>query len=1197
MAVKEAKKLELLPRLTANEKRIFSALSNYGASTVLEIAERGNLSKGRVPAMLDRLIERGLVSPLQSDREEDLRYVAIFPVTRFVSIIDRLINSLEARKSELKATTQVVNNFTENAIKNVREASAGERQKRTDHSEEDIKDLEMAMDASFSGILASVEMDLKDLGRIAQTSNEFLAESSVRSDETCANIIRSLEPLSKKFSRLLSEAQESVRNKMETTVDARVSNVIDFETNANKAFDEVQDAFSKSQDAFEDIIFTVLDSGIEDLEKVTRPINDQIEQAINSLKEAIQEASNNFQTEILRVLTEQKRPMISCIEGLRPKTAKIANESTQKLNESLDTQFQELARLMETHTSIFGDAIEQLTLEFNGKVNTLLEQTKGNIAGAKVELEGLSSKYEQSAENNQEEKTNLTHRTANKTREVLNEMMELFIIILNHSVAQYQMDLSDLVARLETDFLYAVENHGAGVQNLVSFINMSLTEPINTLMANLEQLQDRIENDESAFLEKFDKVLTGDLMRISKGFDNETIKKEENFEKDIDRLIDKFDKEIDSNHDLLKNRLNSSQKRLQAIFKDFSNTHDKELKNTSKEVANLTRKLERWRGESVNLLTQQVNNKVDESMEVLSNEIDEIIDKIQSSEQVSEREIVNVVQQSYNDISKSFKGFGDNINNLLRKSLDEIGNTLKKDSLTINNRLVQFKKVQDKLIDETKRPSIKLIDEISDDYKDLYEKLIRRIERFFSEELESFNRNRREVGKSLENAVNRRGSRTSKEIESLKEVFEKARENYVKKTKDSFEDIEKTIARDVASLLNQEKNTRTTITNLTEKVVSDLANGVNSTAEVLRTNLWEGSEKIFGQAAAEINKQEIELNALDEKLKNDLIANNNELARLISNQIRTFEQKLSVLQESQIGNVYEFKNKFTLAIQENLENKLATLSQSNNELKQFNENVATELMNIIETDINRSVQELETKTSGIEGAIFSTVGNITAEAARKTEGVVVIGEQAVLGIEERYTESLESIRQNLTDEVITRIENESRRIEEYKIGFRDIGRNHLRTYGQAISNLNESLKQDLKEAEKAALKTISTCESFSCRFLKELDVEVNAMGDRVGLSTERLTKELLDGFNRVLQKVKREVALFARKQFVLSNRSNEEIAEVFLKSVDDLEEVMLKQIESFTKRTISSIDRNNNLSVVINDHIKEMTDSFKEINE
>ncbi|MHA1123820.1 MAG: hypothetical protein ACTSPC_13580, partial [Candidatus Heimdallarchaeota archaeon] len=99
----------------------------------------------------------------------------------------------------------------------------------------------------------------------------------------------------------------------------------------------------------------------------------------------------------------------------------------------------------------------------------------------------------------------------------------------------------------------------------------------------------------------------------------------------------------------------------------------------------------------------------------------------------------------------------------------------------------------------------------------------------------------------------------------MKEVFDKTRENSVKKTQSSFEDIEKSVAREASELIDQERNTRSTIINLTERIINDLTNSVNSTAETLRTSLWEGSESIFGQAAAEINKQEIELNSINDK--------------------------------------------------------------------------------------------------------------------------------------------------------------------------------------------------------------------------------------------------------------------------------------------------------------------------------------------
>jgi len=165
MSKKEAKALGLLPRLSANEKRVFQALVNNGALTSLEISKQGGVSKGRVATALETMIERGFAVPVGND-DDNRRYVAVFPVMKFIDVLSTLTHSLEARKSELEATTEVVHNFTEGAIKNVREASSGEREKRTGRSEEDIKDLEMAMDASFSGILTSVEMDLKDLNRI-----------------------------------------------------------------------------------------------------------------------------------------------------------------------------------------------------------------------------------------------------------------------------------------------------------------------------------------------------------------------------------------------------------------------------------------------------------------------------------------------------------------------------------------------------------------------------------------------------------------------------------------------------------------------------------------------------------------------------------------------------------------------------------------------------------------------------------------------------------------------------------------------------------------------------------------------------------------------------------------------------------------------------------------------------------------------
>ena len=1196
MSEKEAKALGLLPRLTTNEKKVYKALINYGVSNVVEISQRGGLSKGRVTSSIERLMERGLVEIIDDD-SEDRRFVAVFPVNKFIDVISRLINSLEARKSELEATTEVVHNFTETAIKNVREASNEEREKRTERSEEDIKDMEIAMDASFSGILASIEMDLKDLNRIAKTSNEFLMESSIRTEETCGNIINNLKIVSRNFTTELSKVQKNAQNRLEATTDARVSDIIDFETKANNAFDEVLQAFKNSQDAFEDIIFTVLDSGIADLEKVTRPITDQIEQAIKSLMDAIKEASDNFQTEMVRVLTEQKRPMITAVENLRPRTNKIINEINTQHKEVLESQHHSLSGLMENHLTIFSKGAEELAQDFDIKLDLLVEQSIENISSANDEMNLIEEKFVKEIRKLTDEKDTLIHDVSNRTRDILNEMMEQFIVILNRSVAQYQMDLGDHIAQLESDFLNNIENSGTGIQNLVSFINMSLTDPIRTLIKNLEILNQKIEKEEGEFLTKFDQTLNEDLSKIIRSYENETKKKEESIRKELERIRERLDKDINTNHEQLRNRTNQKDKELQNIFKDLSSNIQKELRDTNKEVASLTRKLERWRGESTKSIQHQIDRNVERNIESLSDKINGLIEQTRNTQTTSPEGLIRVIQQTFNELSKEFKDFGIDISKKTSSSLKDVADTLKKDSLTINNRLVQFKKEQDRLVEETKYPATKLLQDLEKDYKSFYQKINASFDRFFTTEADSIKNSLQEIQRSLQNTLDRKGARTSKEIQALKEVFERSRENYVNKTLENFEQIEKTIANDSSSLLDQERTQRESIISLTEKIISSLTNGVNSTAERVRTNLWEGSEKIFGEAAAEINKQEIQLKELNEKQEEESTDMYNEINEMHKDQLELLDKKMDTLKEKQIGNAYEFREKFAVSLREDLNKQLETLRNTKEQLLNLKNSETEQIKDAVDSLTIKTIQDLETQVSSIEGAIYGTVGSITADAERKTEDVTVVGEQAVLGIEERYTENLERIRQGLTDEVISRIETEAKNIEKYKGGLKQIGREHLSLYGLAINEINEVIKKDVEQAEKAALKTIGVCESISCKFLTDLNDEVTAMSDRLSLSTDRLISDLLDGFDRVLQKVKREVTLFARKQFELSNKSNYEIAEAFLKSVDDLEEVMLKQIKSFSQRTTISIDRTQELSEVINNHIKDMTESFKELTE
>ncbi|MHA1187495.1 MAG: hypothetical protein ACTSSK_11590 [Candidatus Heimdallarchaeota archaeon] len=680
-------------------------------------------------------------------------------------------------------------------------------------------------------------------------------------------------------------------------------------------------------------------------------------------------------------------------------------------------------------------------------------------------------------------------------------------------------------------------------------------------------------------------------------FNEETTKKESDFDKEIERILNRIGKDTQNSYQQLRNQVSAKDKQIQNQFREFSAKHQKELRETTKELNNITRKLERWRLDVVKPVQKTIEDNLGEQLEQFSDKVNKKLASGKSKGFVSYDEMSHFFKRMLNESLTELKQLGDNINTSSSKSLDEIVSTFKKDSLSINNRMVQFKTEQDKLIEATKYPSTKILQDIDVEYKQFYQKFNNTVKRFFETELDTFKRNRREVGKAIENTLNRKSSRTSKDILKLKEVFERSRTNYVDKTRESFVRIDESIIKDTASLLDQEENTRGTITTLTEKIITDMSNGVNTTAKNLRKNLWEGAENIFGLASGEISKQEIELNEINDNQKDEAIKMYGDINQLHKDQLKTLDDKIDALRDKQIGNVSDFRKQYTKTLDNDLEKQLGILQTLRSELLSQNEGLGEKIQLGIEELTRKTVQEFEVQTSGIEGAIYSTVGLVTSEASRRTEGVAIIGEQAVLGIEERYTENLEQIRQSLTDEVISRIEEEAKKIEQQKVDVKKIGREHLNEYGNAIIAVNNTLTADLELAEKEAQKTIIACQNISCRFLEDLNSEIGAMSNRVGLSTDHLVRELLDGFERVLQKVKREAALFARKQFELSNKSNYEIAEAFLKSVDDLEEVMLKQIDSFTMRTNRSIDRTNEISTVIKDHIQEMRNSFKESTE
>lgn len=1194
--MKEAKSLGLIPRrLSSTEKKIFSALSAFGASTPEEISKHASLSKRRVSSTLPKLENKGLILPLKKAQGKSQRYVATYPIDLLTEILTTLKESLKARASELGEITKVINDFTEQVIKEVREASSKENKKRIERSERDIKELELAMDASLSGILASVEMDLKDVGQIAKSSTEFLTESSVRMDETCINIRRRLEPIIENFRKALAKAKKDTQNKLESTVDARISEVLNLEIAAGEAFEEVIDAFQDSQTAFEEIIFNVLDSGIEDLERVTRPITDRLEEAIKSLTAAIRKAANYSRQEILRVLTEQKRPMAATVDNLRPILTKLGRKFIQEHEEVFVKEFQTTYELLAQHNEVFTEGGKNLTENFTSSIIRLVDDSLEQIDWLQKELIELEEDFKESTRQNFDEKAILIQETSATTRDSLNDMLEQFIIVLNRSVAKYQMELGDNLSSLESEFLSTVESNATNIQNLTNFINLTLIKPLHTAIDSLEDLTKTLREKENHYLVQFEKKFTNELEKIPQNFQKESTRNNQRFNKEVQRLQNRFSKELKENHEFLEKRTTAFHNEFKEVLENFTKKSNKETKDIKNVLSTTNARLKDWHEESSSVVETKIESQIQENVQKLQYNLAALIDELNGGGQVTKEELIHTIKESLTTVSKSFKDFGQEVNEGIQESLDEVNDSLKKENKIIDDWLTHYQKNQEKLVISTTTPSKKLIRELKDDYERFYRKLDKHVTRFLNKGEELFKKNKKELWRNVESSLESAKSKTSKEINQLRENYEKTILDYEKETKETFSTAGKSLTKESESVLDQEKSARATIVSLTEEIVANLSNRVNTTAEEMRSSLWDGAESIFNQAIAEINKQEIELSGFYDDQRDQTISHYLSGVEVLKKKIEAFKANVTSLHDSQTQKVKDFTKGYSHLLDKDLDEQQETLKAHQRNLQEFTEEMITEFRDQVDQMANNAIQELEIHTAGIEGAIFDTVERIMADTERRTSGVIVIGEQAVLDIEERYTENLERIRQNLTDEVVQRIDQETKKINEIQANIKQMGRSHLKTYGKAVSDLNELIQQDLDEGEEAALLSLEVCEGIACKSLRELDQELGAMGDRVERSTDNLLAGLMRDFERVSNKIKRESTLFARKQFKLSNKSNQEIAESFLASVDDLENVMLKQLDNFSQRTINTIEKTTEISEEVTKTIEELTSAFNDL--
>ncbi|MEA2071777.1 MAG: hypothetical protein U9O98_10875, partial [Asgard group archaeon] len=321
---------------------------------------------------------------------------------------------------------------------------------------------------------------------------------------------------------------------------------------------------------------------------------------------------------------------------------------------------------------------------------------------------------------------------------------------------------------------------------------------------------------------------------------------------------------------------------------------------------------ERWHIDTTNDFKKNIQNKFQDNLEKYNEELQEMETQILSGEKLSQEDFLTLIDNFRTKMNENVSTLEKNIVANVDSSLTGFNKSLKDESLTITNRIISYRDEQEKLLQTIRTNFGKLLVDVSGDYSNFYNSLNQSIEEYSTQELELLKENRNEIEKLVSRILNREGKKTSQKIKSLQDDFEEKRRDYNEKTKETFQEIEQTLLTKSEELLEQEKDSHNSLMNLTDNIISELSNKVNSTAEKLRTNLGDGADTIFDQASAEVSKLEIELETITEQVQKETLEHYEAAKKPLEEQLEYLEERVNNIKEIYIMELEEFRNDFRI---------------------------------------------------------------------------------------------------------------------------------------------------------------------------------------------------------------------------------------------------------------------------------------------
>ncbi|MHA2226353.1 MAG: apolipoprotein A-IV repeat region-like domain-containing protein [Candidatus Hodarchaeales archaeon] len=1173
--------------LSKTENKLLLPLIMYGSKTKRELSLATDLQAEKIDEALSALINKGLI---QYD-EENKVYFSVLPVKRIIDLLDQSASEIESKRKNQSEKFQQFNKIIEENLEQFR---------------------------------ISFETQLNEFKTASNQRQVSLEEEFDTSEE-----------------RQIKNATELA----ETLLSSFQTSVVESQTNFQTFLSSESTRFEKEIIKTVDDIKTIPESGTRTFKKSV----DNYEQELSSVIKSVTEKTESVQTQLSEVLAEIGTVSASQLQQFYTNVESIAEEFKTNLSTGLNESWKhekEFVNEIRNHVQstledkivkALQNVVKNLSKELDEGINDALNNVKLQTNSAiKESSNQIKEEFKEFVENAteliQEQRTSLnvlnTEISEISSEKKLSGQRDHFLNQLN---AHLSADLSVL----ETNYRKAqntatdiLENIRQSAKKRMIQQSNAFEELLLTFISEIEKSISR-KNKDIENLQRISQSSTQFLNNLMVSIPMKTNQYKTSLKDSIDNTISELQEAINETPlnpvNEIYNLLNSSQKRVEAEFKETFEENQREIQNVinaSEQLNNTVSNLQETYLEKIEHRFEQRAKVMNTELEAFTRNFQQVLNGIESGfGDINERLQLNIgsvdnieislensVSQLKNEVDHVFtqnktntSEFISELDNNLQNHIDRILDVIREGFGQIKTEFnTEIEKQLEQLNSNSEVQQSSLLTTIDSFFNhshgyitDFRSSILRAFEENQNELVDSINENRKgtdEVISKYQESIAKYQEKGPLDILSFINQIESEVSNQNKNVKDSMDELasyynglSEVSMNEVSGLVRQVNESGDKLSAVVNDYLQIVSNSLTKTADKIDLYYTDTTTEVENQvnvtsgfisSDVEVLAKNVEeeVQVLKTELKETGEKLNSDIKDLITRQDQEFRGKIPDMSQefSQIfDDIIQDRSSSNEALKKKAENDLATLLDSWNKRMENTKVTLEDVSNAINKAIEANLENLEVIVQTNVEETLARVDTILNIESSKED---IFGLQ---DIQTKVKQANKRLKATITESIKSYIEQFDQRLPELVTAYEAVHTQtkedlsaYLEDFGDLISSSQSSLTSQLYRYLKEEEESLIFSETE-----EELNTILHNLSNTSTSDVESFTTDLTDNIKKSVEEVNKSREEIKKLLTKLSDAFSVQNTE-FLSRITNFKEELWETIENIGQSPRKSLNKN-----------------------